>query len=165
MEGQALCAKVAAQDPKRADRMWNTVTDAQGHETIDPQARAKACEICSQCPVRLDCISRALVGGWKDDSIIGGIDYQRRKALSRVIAKDQGLDATVSVHRLAAWQVRSWLEQHPDWPTLMRREDTAYWRRTKRSKRAKRRHRPDIKPLFRHVAPMPTGETVQGILF
>lgn len=97
MEGQALCAKVAAQDPKRADRMWNTVTDAQGHETIDPQARAKACEICSRCPVRLDCISRALVGGWKDDSIIGGIDYQRRKALSRVIAMDRGLDCFGSI--------------------------------------------------------------------
>lgn len=164
MDGQALCARIAAKDPKQADRMWNTVTDAQGHETIDQQARARACEICSRCPMRLDCISRALVGGWKDDSILGGIDYQRRKALSRVIAGDKGLDATMDVHRLTAWQVRSWLEQHPDWPTLMLREDTAYWRR---NKRVKRHHRlkPNVKPVFRHVAPMPTGEPVQGILF
>ena len=66
------CARIAEVSPDLADRMWNTVTDPDGRDLIDERMRAKGCVLCAACPMRLDCISRALVNGWKDKAVYGG---------------------------------------------------------------------------------------------
>ena len=162
MDGQALCARIAAKDPKQADRMWNTVTDAQGHETIDQQARARACEICSRCPMRLDCISRALVNGWKDKAVYGGLEYASRWTLARLIARDLHI-ADGGLHRIPRSRVRDWLAEHPDWAERMRRDGRDYWRRAKRRQRSRREYATND-PLFLPTEPVPKG-LVQGSLF
>ena len=60
-DAMPACARVAAVDPDLADRMWNTVTTADGQDLIDERMRGKGRMLCSACPMRLDCISRALV--------------------------------------------------------------------------------------------------------
>ena len=72
------CARVAAIDPDLADRMWNSVTGDDGRDLIDERMRGKGRMLCSGAPMRLDCISRALVGGWKDKAVYGGLDYPNR---------------------------------------------------------------------------------------
>ena len=72
------CARIAAVDPDLADRMWNTVTDPDGRDLIDERMRGKGRMLCAACPMRLDCISRALVNGWKDKAVEGGGRDQAR---------------------------------------------------------------------------------------
>ena len=72
------CARIAAVDPTMADRMWNTTTDDDGQDLIDERMRGKGRLLCAACPMRLDCISRALVNGWKDKAVYGGLDYASR---------------------------------------------------------------------------------------
>ena len=69
------CARIAAVDPAMADRMWNTTTDDDGRDLVDERMRGKGRVLCAACPMRLDCISRALVNGWKDKAVYGGLDY------------------------------------------------------------------------------------------
>ena len=69
------CARIAEVSPDLADRMWNTVTDPDGRDLIDERMRAKGRVLCAACPMRLDCISRALVNGWKDKAVYGGLDH------------------------------------------------------------------------------------------
>ena len=71
------CARIAAADPAMADRMWNTTTDDDGRDLVDERMRGKGRMLCAACPMRLDCISRALVNGWKDKAVYGR-DYWRR---------------------------------------------------------------------------------------
>ena len=66
------CARIAAADPAMADRMWNTTTDDDGRDLVDERMRGKGRMLCAACPMRLDCISRALVNGWKDKAVYGG---------------------------------------------------------------------------------------------
>ena len=54
------CARIAAVDPAMADRMWNTTTDDDGRDLVDERMRGKGRVLCAACPMRLDCISRAL---------------------------------------------------------------------------------------------------------
>ena len=82
------CARIAAVDPAMADRMWNTTTDDDGRDLVDERMRGKGRMLCAACPMRLDCISRALVGGWKDKAVYGGLDYASRWILARLIARD-----------------------------------------------------------------------------
>ena len=63
------CARIAAADPAMADRMWNTTTDDDGRDLVDERMRGKGRVLCAACPMRLDCISRALVNGWKDKAV------------------------------------------------------------------------------------------------
>ena len=63
------CARIAAVDPAMADRMWNTTTDDDGRDLVDERMRGKGRVLCAACPMRLDCISRALVNGWKDKAV------------------------------------------------------------------------------------------------
>ena len=65
------CARIAAVDPAMADRMWNTTTDDDGRDLVDERMRGKGRMLCAACPMRLDCISRALVNGWKDKAVYG----------------------------------------------------------------------------------------------
>ncbi len=53
------CARIAEVSPDLADRMWNTVTGDDGRDLVDERMRAKGRVLCSACPMRLDCISRA----------------------------------------------------------------------------------------------------------
>ena len=76
------CARIAAVDPAMADRMWNTTTDDDGRDLVDERMRGKGRMLCAACPMRLDCISRALVGGWKDKAVYGGLDYASRWILA-----------------------------------------------------------------------------------
>ena len=68
------CARIAAADPAMADRMWNTTTDDDGRDLVDERMRGKGRVLCAACPMRLDCISRALVNGWKDKAVYGGLE-------------------------------------------------------------------------------------------
>ena len=132
------CARIAAADPAMADRMWNTTTDDDGRDLVDERMRGKGRMLCAACPMRLDCISRALVNGWKDKAVYGGLDYASRWTLARLIARDLHI-ADGGLHRIPRSRVRDWLAEHPDWAERMRRDVRDYWRRAKRRQRSRRR--------------------------
>lgn len=121
------CARIAAADPAMADRMWNTTTDDDGRDLVDERMRGKGRVLCAACPMRLDCISRALVNGWKDKAVYGGLDYASRWTLARLIARDLHI-ADGGLHRIPRSRVRDWLAEHPDWAERMRRDGRDYWR-------------------------------------
>lgn len=102
------CARIAAVDPDLADRMWNTVTDPDGRDLIDERMRGKGRMLCAACPMRLDCISRALVNGWKDKAVYGGLDYASRWILARLIARDLHIDMS-GLHRITPHRIRVFL--------------------------------------------------------
>lgn len=156
------CARVAERDPGMADRMWNTVTGPDGRDRIDEAMRTKGRALCAECPMRLECIGRALVNGWKDKSLYGGLDYWNRWTLARMIANDLNINVK-AIHRLRQRAVSAWLAAHPDWDRRMRGNGTGYWRNIKRRQRA-RRTLPPIPPDRRPAEPVPTG-MVQGSLF
>ena len=156
------CARIAAIDPDMADRMWNTTTDDDGRDLIDERMRGKGRMLCSACPMRLDCISRAIVNGWKDKAVYGGLDYPNRWALSRLISRDLHVDAA-GLHRIPQRRIREWLDAHPDWDGLMRRDGRDYWRQTKRRQRSCRKYA-HAEPLFLKTEPVPDG-LIQGSLF
>ena len=157
------CARIAAADPDLADRMWNTVTDSEGRDLIDERMRGKGRRLCSACPMRLDCISRAIVNGWKDKAVYGGLDYQSRWTLARRIGRDLRIEAG-GLHRIPQSRVRDWLADHPDWAERMRRDGRDYWRRTKRRQRSRREYTQDEPLLISTTEPVPDG-LVQGCLF
>ena len=99
------CARIAAVDPAMADRMWNTTTDDDGRDLVDERMRGKGRVLCAACPMRLDCISRALVNGWKDKAVYGGLDYASRWPLARLIARDLHI-ADGGLHRIPRSRVR-----------------------------------------------------------
>ncbi len=156
------CARIAAVDPTMADRMWNTVSGRDGRDLVDERMRGKGRVLCSACPMRLDCISRALVNGWKDKAVYGGLDYPDRWTLARLIARDLHVDAA-GLHRIPQRRIREWLSEHPDWADRVRRDGRDYWRRTKRRQRSRREYTAD-EPLFLPIEPAPKG-LVQGSLF
>lgn len=156
------CARIAAVDPDLADRMWNTVTDPDGRDLIDERMRGKGRMLCAACPMRLDCISRALVNGWKDKAVYGGLDYASRWILARLIARDLHIDMS-GLHRIAPHRIREWLAANPDWGERMRRDGRDYWRSVKRRQRSRREYTHDD-PLFLPTEPVPDG-LVQGSLF
>ncbi|AIZ14810.1 WhiB family transcriptional regulator [Bifidobacterium catenulatum] len=165
MNGRATlpaCARIAAIDPAMADRMWNTVSDQDGRDLIDGRMRGKGRMLCAACPMRLDCISRALVGGWKDKAVYGGLDYASRWALARLIARDLHVDAA-GLHRIPQSRIHDWLAANPDWDERMRRAGRDYWRSVKRRQRSRREYTHD-EPLFLKTEPVPKG-LVQGSLF
>ena len=156
------CARVAAVSPAMADRMWNTVAGDDGRDLVDERMRARGRVLCSACPMRLDCISRAIAGGWKDKAVYGGLDYPSRWNLARLIARDLHVDAA-GLHRIPQNRIRDWLAAHPDWDERMRRGGRDYWRRVKRRQRSRREYTQDA-PLFLKPEPVPKG-LVQGSLF
>lgn len=156
------CARIAAIDPDLADRMWNTVSDQDGQDLIDERMRGKGRMLCSACPMRLDCISRALVGGWKDKAMYGGLDYPNRWTLARLIGRDLHVDVS-GLHLIPQNRVRDWLAEHPDWAERMRRDGRDYWRSVKRRQRSRRDYTHD-EPLFLKTEPVPDG-LIQGSLF
>ena len=157
-----LIEELAAADPAMADRMWNTTTDDDGRDLVDERMRGKGRVLCAACPMRLDCISRALVNGWKDKAVYGGLDYASRWTLARLIARDLHI-ADGGLHRIPRSRVRDWLAEHPDWAERMRRDGRDYWRRAKRRQRSRREYATDD-PLFLPTEPVPKG-LVQGSLF
>ena len=156
------CARIAGGDPDLADRMWNTVTDPDGRDLIDERMRGKGRMLCAACPMRLDCISRALVNGWKDKAVYGGLDYASRWILARLIARDLHIDMS-GLHRITPHRIREWLAANPDWGERMRRDGRDYWRSVKRRQRSRREYTHDD-PLFLPTEPVPDG-LVQGSLF
>lgn len=156
------CARIAAVDPDLADRMWNTVTDPDGRDLIDERMRCKGRMLCAACPMRLDCISRALSNGWKDKAVYGGLDYASRWILARLIARDLHIDMS-GLHRITSHRIREWLAANPDWGERMRRAGRDYWRSVKRRRRSRREYTHDD-PLFLPTEPVPDG-LVQGSLF
>ena len=142
--------------------MMDTTTDDDGRDLIDERMRAKGRMLCSACPMRLDCISRAIGNGWKDKAVYGGLDYPDRWALSRLIARDLHVDAA-GLHRIPQLRIREWLAVHPDWDERMRRDGRDYWRSIKRRQRSRREYTADG-PLFLPTEPVPKG-LVQGSLF
>lgn len=156
------CARIAAVDPDLADRMWNTVTDPDGRDLIDERMRGKGRMMYAACPMRLDCISRALVNGWKDKAVYGGLDYASRWILARLIARDLHIDMS-GLHRITPHRIREWLAANPDWGERMRRDGRDYWRSVKRRQRSRREYTHDD-PLFLPTEPVPDG-LVQGSLF
>lgn len=105
--GERPCAAIMRADPEAADRMWFTVTDEAGREVADKRMRARGMAVCSRCPFRSACLADALTGGWKDSSIVGGLDYPRRGA--RLARRAPGLaDAARRLRdeRLASTQAR-----------------------------------------------------------
>ena len=156
------CARIAAVDPAMADRMWNTTTDDDGRDLVDERMRARGRMLCSACPMRLDCISRAIANGWKDKAVYGGLDYPSRWTLARLIARDLHV-AAPGLHRIPQNRLRDWLAAHPDWDERMRRGGRDYWRLVKRRQRSRREYTRD-EPLFLKTEPVP-GNLVQGSLF
>ena len=156
------CARIAAVDPDLADRMWNTVTDPDGRDLIDERMRGKGRMLCSACPMRLDCISRAIVNGWKDKAVYGGLDYPSRWTLAQLIARDLHIYMS-GLHRITPRRIREWLAANPDWGERMRRAGRDYWRSVKRRQRSRREYTHDD-PLFLPTEPVPDG-LVQGSLF
>lgn len=156
------CARIAAVDPDLADRMWNTTTDDDGRDLVDERMRARGRMLCSACPMRLDCISRAIANGWKDKAVYGGLDYPSRWTLARLIARDLHV-AAPGLHRIPQNRLRDWLAAHPDWDERMRRGGRDYWRLVKRRQRSRREYTRD-EPLFLKTEPVP-GNLVQGSLF
>ena len=156
------CARIAEVSPDLADRMWNTVTGDDGRDLVDERMRAKGRVLCSACPMRLDCISRAIVGGWKDKAVYGGLEYPSRWTLARLIARDLHVDMC-GLHRIPQRRIREWLDAHPDWDDRMRRNGRDYWRSVKRRQRSRREYTHD-EPLFLKTVAVPKG-LVQGSLF
>ena len=170
------CAKVASLNPVLADRMWNTTTDDDGRDLIDERMRGKGRMLCAACPMRLDCLSRALACGWKDKAVYGGLDYRRRWSLARVIATDLRIPVA-GLHELKASKLKTWLREHPDWTIRMQVSDKTYsadWHQNRKARRAAAAEGKDA-PFKRtiHMAPMiphhmiqpPRGKAVQGTLF
>ena len=155
------CARIAAADPAMADRMWNTTTDDDGRDLVDERMRGKGRVLCAACPMRLDCISRALVNGWKDKAVYGGLDYPSRWILARLIARDLHI-ADGGLHRIPRSRVRDWLAEHPDWADRTRLADSSDWRQRKRLQRRKR-ERLSVAPSFTDATPVPPA--IQGVLF
>jgi len=156
------CARIAQVDPNLADRMWNTTTGDDGGDRIDARMRSKGRTLCAACPMRLDCISRALANGWKDQALYGGLDYPSRWALARLIGQD--LDIRVNdLHTLPQYRIREWLATHPDWCRRMRLAGAGYWRETKRRERARRAYTQET-PVYHEPVPVPAG-MIQGSLF
>ena len=164
----ALCAQVASRNPALADRMWSTVTVGD-RETIDGRAREQARRLCAQCPLRLSCLADSIHNGWKDRNVVGGLDYQRRMLLARLIASDMGIER-MQLRRIPASRIRVWLEEHPNWQTRITIANASYFRQAKRDQRRQRatsRLSPcehatrDTTP----ITPPPNGMPVQGTLF
>ena len=156
MNGQdtmPVCARIAAIDPAMADRMWNTASGQGGRDLIDERMSGKGRMLCSACPMYLGCISRALVGGWKDKTVYDGLEYASRWSLARLIARDLHVDAA-GLHRIPQSRVRDWLAEHPDWAERMRRNGRDCWRRTKSHQRSRREYTHD-EPLFLKTEPCP----------
>ena len=160
MSGQiGPCAKVAAHDAALFDRMWSTVSGPDGKEVIDKPMRDRGRAICCTCPLRTACLADALVGGWKDRNIIGGLTYPERCRLATVSAAGLGLEDARRLHDLPAWRVKSWLDSHKEWQQVG--DDLkAYWRDRRRSSRRRRKY-PAVPPDFRPVRPMPDGTAFQ----
>lgn len=159
------CAAIMREDPAAADRMWFTVTDSDGREVADERMRARGRAVCSRCPFRPECLADALVGGWKDTSIVGGLDYMRRWRLGQMIASDLGLGRVADLHSLRPSVIREWLAAHRDWQHRLKSFETGDWRRRKRSQRGRDGRRTDAEPDF---TPMPEPlpkDMVQGSLF
>lgn len=162
-----LCARVAARDDALFDRMWSTVTTPDGKEVIDRPMRDKGRAICEACPLRTTCLADALVGGWKDRNIIGGLTYPERCRLAGLAATGLGLGDVKRLHDLPSWRVRSWLDSHnKEWKDAgsLEADVREYWRRRRRSARIQRRY-PPIPPDFRPMQPMPEGTAFQPLLF
>lgn len=67
------------------------------------------------------------------------------------------------LHRIPQRRIREWLDAHPDWDGLMRRDGRDYWRQTKRRQRSCRKYA-HAEPLFLKTEPVPDG-LIQGSLF
>lgn len=156
------CARIAAVSPATADRMWNVTAGDDGSYRVDERMRRKGRELCAACPLRLDCISRAIVNGWKDQAVYGGLDYAARWSLARLIGADLHI-AVRDLHDLRPAQVREWLAGHPDWAARSRSNGAVYWRQAKRRER-RRSARTAEPPSLRTPEPVPAG-MVQGSLF
>ncbi|OZG60735.1 MULTISPECIES: WhiB family transcriptional regulator [Bifidobacterium] len=113
MSGIGVCAQIAAKDPERADRMWGMVLGEDGEYSLDRPARAMGRQLCDQCPLRVDCLSRALVSPVRDNTIIGGLSYEERTILARRVAKAFDT-ASRRIHKLSQPAVRDWLAGHPE---------------------------------------------------
>lgn len=156
------CARIAAADPAMADRMWNTTTDDDGRDLVDERMRGKGRVLCAACPMRLDCISRALVNGWKDKAVYGGLDYASRWTLARLIARDLHI-ADGGLHRIPRSRVRDWLAEHPDWPNACA-VMAATTGDGPNAANARAGEYATNDPLFLPTEPVPKG-LVQGSLF
>lgn len=159
------CARIAAVSPAIADRMWNVTAGDDGIDRPDELMRRKGRMLCAACPMRLDCISRAIVNGWKDQAVYGGLDYASRWSLARLIAADLNMGVK-DLHRLRATQVRDWLAGHPDWAERSRSNGAVYWRQAKRRERSRTDwtgHAPGTS-VHRTIESVPAG-MVQGSLF
>lgn len=157
---EGACVKIARRSAQLADRMWSTVTVGD-REVVDGRMREMGRRLCAECPLRSVCLADALVGGWKDHNIIGGLDYRGRTVLARLIADDLGV-TSVDLHGLASRRVCDWLNAHPQWPALVDEQGRSYWRERKKMHRCRR---PDMPPDPRPFIPLPAGPAVQPTLF
>lgn len=157
------CAKVAERDDALFDRMWSTVTMPDGREVIDRPMREQGRAICADCPLRTACLADALVGGWKDHNIIGGLTYSERCLLAGRVACGLGLEDARRLHNVPAARVKTWLDRQ--WKASDLEADIReYWRRSRRRSRLRRKYT-CVPPDFRPIQPMPEGTAVQPTLF
>lgn len=158
-----LCARVAARDDMLFDRMFSTVSLPDGREVIDRPMREKGRAICADCPLRMACLADALVSGWKDHNIIGGLTYSERCVLAGRVASGLGLEDVRRLHNLPAGRVKTWLDRQFNVSDL-EADIREYWRTSRRSARLKKRYT-NNPPEFRPIQPMPEGTAFQPSLF
>ncbi len=158
-----LCARVAARDAALFDRMFSTVSLPDGREVIDRQMREQGRAICVDCPLRLSCLADALVSGFKDHNIIGGLTYSERCLLAGRVASGLGLEDVRRLHNLPAGRVKSWLDKQFNASDL-EADIRQYWRSRRRSARLRKKYTTNP-PVFRPTIPLPEGTAFQPSLF
>lgn len=109
---EAYCAVLERQNPNLADHLWHPAEDG---ERRGGRTTRLAIAICQKCPLRLSCLTEALVNMYDDDSIYGGMLRRERQTLARMIEADgvkvRQRDYGEQVKRRR--ETLQWLRDHP----------------------------------------------------
>ncbi|MBW3089250.1 WhiB family transcriptional regulator [Bifidobacterium miconisargentati] len=82
---RAYCAELEQRNPHLADVLWHPAGE-DGRRS--PKATRLAIAICRSCPLRLECLTDAIVGLYDDDSIYGGMSRRERQRVAELMEAD-----------------------------------------------------------------------------
>lgn len=136
---RAYCAELEAMNPHLADQLWHPAEDEGARRNLKLTKLAVA--VCEVCPLRLQCLSDAIVGEYEDESIYGGMGRRQRKQLAALIEAD-GIDVRPRDRENPERRRReciAWLRANPD--RVARVGDAhAYWAMDWQRRKRKHEH-------------------------